>query len=69
MNEFTYQGYMSKEAQEFFNEYLIHEQREDIPVTGFWVKTTDGKTIMLEKNLTFIKDQNGLYLLFYYEKC
>jgi len=62
-NQFTYQGYMSNDAQEFFKDYLIQEQRQGIAVVGFWVKTADGNTIMLQKGLTFIKDNKGLYLL------
>lgn len=63
MNQFTYQGYMSKEAQEFFHDHLIQEQREGLAVIGYWVKTVDGNTHMLERGLTFIKDTKGIHLL------
>jgi len=64
MNQtFTYQGYMSNEATQFFGKYLIQEQRDGLAVVGFWAKLANGNTQMLEKGLSFTKNKKGIHLI------
>lgn len=63
MITFTYQGYMSQEAQNFFGDNIIQEQRDGMAVMGFWVKTQDGNTHMLSKGQQYTKDEKGIYPL------
>lgn len=55
---FCYKGYMSKEAEEFFGENLLKEQREGVAVMGYFVKLSNGQTHMPSKGDVFKKYYN-----------
>ena len=57
--EFTYQGFMSSEAQEFFKGNVIEEQRDGCAVVGSFIKLANGKTTLPSKGDVFIKHLNG----------
>lgn len=59
MTQFTYPGYFSKEAEEFFGDKVITEQRDGLAVVGHFVKLENGKTSLPSKNDRFEKDSDG----------
>lgn len=65
MIEFIYPGFMSKEAQEFFKENMIKEQRDGCAVMGFFITLEDGRTILPSKGDKFIKNEQGKLTLVY----
>lgn len=60
MTQLTYPGYMSQEAQSFFEGYLLTEQRDGCAATGFFVRLANGSTVMPSKGDVFIKDNKGI---------
>ena len=59
MKQFTYKGYFCNEAQEFFGDKVITEQRDGLAVVGHFVVLEDGKTTLPSKNDKFEKDLDG----------
>lgn len=58
--EFTYPGYMSEEAQDFFKGHVKQEQRDGMAVIGSFIRLADGSTVLPSKNDVFIKDSAGI---------
>jgi hypothetical protein len=63
MKQFKYLGYMSKEAEEFFEDNLIREERAGCAVVGHFIKLENGQTVMPSKNQIFIKNEEGKIVL------
>ena len=61
-DEFTYPGYMSTEAQEFFKGHYVEEQRDGCGAVGTFLKLSDGKTKMPSKGDIFIRNKKGISL-------
>jgi len=61
--EFTYQGYMSSEAQDFFGDKVLYEERDGCAVVGAFVKLSNGSTCMPSKGDTFVKGHDGLLMI------
>jgi hypothetical protein len=57
--EFEYKGFMSTEAQKFFEGNIIREQRDGCATVGSFIQLADGKTHLPSKGDKFIK-QNGV---------
>jgi len=57
--ELTYPGYMSKEAQDFFKDNIIEEQRDGCAVVGSFITLENGKTVLPSKGDKFIKNEHG----------
>ena len=62
-NNFTYKGYMCKDAQEFFKNFIIEEERQGCAVVGNFIKLKTGNTHLPSKGDKFIKDDNGISLV------
>lgn len=59
VKEFEYKGYMSKEAQEFFKDKLITEDRDGCAVFGSFVRLISGKMHLPSKGDKFKKCESG----------
>jgi hypothetical protein len=59
MEEFVYKGYLCSEAQTFFGDKLISEQRDGCAVVGSFVKLADGNTRLASKGDKFVKHEDG----------
>lgn len=59
MEQFIYEGYMSKEAQDFFKSNTIQEEREGCATVGSFIKLANGKTHLPNKGDVFTKHENG----------
>jgi len=59
MKEFQYKGYFCNEAQEFFKDNVIEEERDGCAVVGHFVKLENGKTHLPSKGDKFIKNEEG----------
>ncbi len=59
VEEFEYQGYMSQEAQKFFEGKLITEERGGCAVVGSFVKLANGNNHLPNKNDKFKKYEDG----------
>lgn len=57
--EFIYKGYFDSEAEKFFGDKIIEEERDGCAVVGFFVALENNKTHMLSKGDKFIKDSEG----------
>jgi hypothetical protein len=58
--KFTYPGYMSKEAQDFFKDNSFEEPHPNVEgVSGTFVYLSDGTTHLPSKGETFVKDEHG----------
>lgn len=58
--EFTYLGYMGKEAQEFFKEHSFEEKHPNVPgVSGTFVTLKNGSIHLPYKGEVFIKNSDG----------
>lgn len=60
MKTFTYPGYMSQEAEKFFEGHIIREERDGCAVVGFFVKLADGTITLPSKGDEFIKNEKGI---------
>lgn len=58
-NKFEYKGYLCSEAQRFFGDNVISEQRDGCAVVGNFVKLSNGKTRLASKGDKFIKHEDG----------
>jgi len=56
---FEYQGYMSQEAQKFFDGKLISEERDGCAVVGIFVMLANGNTHLPSKSDKFKKYEDG----------
>jgi hypothetical protein len=57
---FTYPGFMSKEAQEFFSDKAFREAHPNVEgASGTFIKLSTGETHLPSKGETFVKDKNG----------
>lgn len=54
VEEFEYEGYMSKKAQEFFKGKLNKEKRDGIDVVGSFVVLENGNTHLPSKGDIFL---------------
>lgn len=61
ITQFTYPGYMSQEAQEFFEDHIIREERDGCAVVGSFIKLADGTITLPSKGDVFVKDSNNIY--------
>ena len=59
IEEFEYQGYMSHEAQKFFEGKLIREERDGCAVVGSFVKLANSNTHLPSKGDKFKKYEDG----------
>ena len=59
MTEFKYPGYFCSEAEEFFGNKVIREERDGCAVVGHFIKLKDGKTHLPDKGDVFTKDDQG----------
>lgn len=59
IEDFEYQGYMSQEAQKFFEGKLIREERDGCAVVGSFVKLANGNTHLPSKSDKFKKYEDG----------
>ena len=59
MVEFKYLGFMCDDAEAFFADKIIKEQRDGCAVVGSFIKLKDGKTCLPSKGDIFTKDENG----------
>ena len=59
--EFTYPGYMSDEAEKFFEGHIIREERDGCAVVGHFIKLADGTTTLPSKGDIFVKDSFNIY--------
>lgn len=59
VEEFEYEGYMSQDAQKFFEGTLITEERDGCAVVGNFVKLASGKTHLPSKSDKFKKYEDG----------
>lgn len=57
--EFTYLGHMSQEAEEFFKDNIIREERDGCAVVGSFIILENGKTILPSKGDKFTKNEQG----------
>jgi hypothetical protein len=57
--EFTYLGFLTDEAVNFFAGKMIKEERDGCAVVGTFVKLENGKTCMPSKGDIFTKDDLG----------
>jgi hypothetical protein len=60
-NIFVYPGYLSTEAQEFFKDSIIKEERDGCCVVGTFIKLIDGTTKLPSKGDVFIKTNKGIF--------
>lgn len=58
-NVFQYAGWMSQEAQLFFDGHTITEDRDGIPTIGTFIKLASGKTHLPSKGDVFTKHENN----------
>jgi hypothetical protein len=56
---FEYRGYWSDDAQSFFEDNIITEQRDGCAVVGNFLKLSDGSVCLPSKGDKFIKDKEG----------
>lgn len=56
--EFIYEGWMSQEAQLFFDGHTINEEREGVATVGTFIKLASGKTHLPSKGDIFTKHEN-----------
>lgn len=59
MEKFIYEGYMSKEAQDFFKDNIETEERNGIATIGSFVTLANGDTHLPNKGDVFTKHENG----------
>lgn len=59
MNQFIYEGWMSKEAQEFFKSNSEEEERDGCATVGTFIKLASGKTHLPSKGEVFTKHEDG----------
>jgi hypothetical protein len=59
IGEFEYKGWMCRDAQSFFYDNLIEEQRDGLAVMGFFIKLSNGETHLAEKGDLFTKYEDG----------
>jgi hypothetical protein len=64
MKEFTYPGYFCSEAEEFFGDKVIREERDGCAVVGHFIKLMNGRTHLPDKGDVFMKDENGDLVVF-----
>ena len=57
--EFTYLGFLTDEAVNFFEGKMIREERDGCAVVGAFIKLENGTTCMPSKGDVFIKDDLG----------
>ena len=60
--EFEYKGFMSSEAQNFFEGNIIREQRDGCATVGSFIQLADGKTYLPSKGDKFIKEDGRIIL-------
>ena len=58
-NVLIYQGYMSNDAQTFFGNNVIYEERDGCAVVGAFIKLADGTTKLASKGDAFVKTLDG----------
>ena len=58
-NVFQYTGWMSQEAQLFFDGHIIKEERDGVAVVGTFIKLASGKTHLPSKGDVFTKHENN----------
>jgi hypothetical protein len=59
IEKFKYKGYMCREAQIFFKNKIISEQRDGCATVGHFIKLSNNVTYLPSKNDKFIKYENG----------
>lgn len=59
VEEFEYPGYMSQDAQDFFEGKYIMEQRDGCAVAGSFITLSNGDTHLPSKRDKFKKYENG----------
>ena len=57
--ELTYKGYMDSDAQTFFGDKVVYEERDGCSVVGAFIKMTDGTTKLASKGDAFVKTLDG----------
>ena len=57
--ELTYKGYMDSDAQTFFGDKVVYEERDGCSVVGAFIKMTDGTTKLASKGDVFVKTFDG----------
>jgi hypothetical protein len=57
--EFIYEGWMSQEAQRFFDGHTIIEERDGVATVGTFIKLASGKTHLPSKGDVFTKHENN----------
>jgi hypothetical protein len=67
MNKFKYKGYFCSEAEAFFGNKIIREERDGCAVVGQFIKLENGKTHLLSKNDEFEKDLDEQFNIISYE--
>ena len=63
IEEFEYKGFMSTEAQKFFEVNIIREERDGCAVEGSFIRLADGKTHLPSKGDKFIKEDGRITYL------
>lgn len=66
--KFEYEGYMSTEAQEFFEGFVIREERDGCATVGHFIKLHDGSTILPSKGDKFTKEGTQMFVESIYKK-
>ena len=59
IEEFEYEGWMSKEAELFFGDKIEREVRDGVPVVGSFIQLASGETHLPSKGDKFKKYENG----------
>lgn len=59
ITEFEYKGYMCNEAEKFFKDKIIKEERSGCAVVGYFIKLSNGNTILPSKGDKFKMNEDG----------
>lgn len=59
IEKLTFPGYMSKEAQMFFEGHTIEEERDGCATVETFVKLANGKIVLPSKGAKFSKNEEG----------
>jgi hypothetical protein len=59
MEKFVYKGYLCSDAETFFGNNIIREERDGCGVVGHFIKLKDGSIHLPSKGDVFLKDGDG----------
>jgi hypothetical protein len=62
--QFTYQGYMSQEAEDFFNGHMKSEERDGCAVVGHFIQLPNGKTHLPSRGDIFEKEDGAMRVIY-----